>query len=623
MSFLQIARKTVCALLVLTPVGLVFGQTVFAPQGGEYGITAPLVGDQVAAAASVNASGGYILWHDNITDTNGHGVSAIRLDANYSATFSSFRVNEQQNGDQNFPAVSMLNGGGAAFVWQGGKQGFQKIYARFISAANTWLTGEVMVNSFTNNFQSGPVAATLTNGNVVVVWDSYNQVSASSYRDVYSIRFTPAGAKIGGTETLMNQATAYNQRTPSVAALSDGRYVVAWVSEQQRFENSVDIYARIFAANGTPVGGEFLVNTETNICANPNIAASANGGFLVGWTERSSLITDDSMDVMGRVFTGAGAGGVTRKLNTETYGDQFAPRVKAAGNDFLAVWTSLRQDGSYEGVFGKFLNSDGTANGSEFRVNSTTALGQKFPAIASDGSSRYFVAWSSFVGGANSMDLFAQRYAPLLQPLAPPDAPFVTTLSSSSLALSWVAQSGYSVANYEVYVDGATTPTLLVTNNWWTLNGLAAGSAHTFKLAYNLTDGRHSPLSASSSGSTYVYPFTWGGVPYDWMMASWGGDIGAWPSATADSDGDGASNAQEFFAGTNPLDASSVLKVAMTTTGQGVFLNWNSQPGLVYQVQSSANLGSWVNVGQPRVAAGAVDSMFVGTAGFYRVMRLR
>ena len=37
-----------------------------------------------------------------------------------------------------------------------------------------------------------------------------------------------------GNEFLVNQFTSYNQRTPAVAALTDGGFVVAWVSEQQR-----------------------------------------------------------------------------------------------------------------------------------------------------------------------------------------------------------------------------------------------------------------------------------------------------------------------------------------------------------------------------------------------------
>jgi hypothetical protein len=33
---------------------------------------------------------------------------------------------------------------------------------------------------------------------------------------------------------LVNQFTNYNQRTPAVAALAGGGFVVAWVSEQER-----------------------------------------------------------------------------------------------------------------------------------------------------------------------------------------------------------------------------------------------------------------------------------------------------------------------------------------------------------------------------------------------------
>jgi len=625
MSLLLNARVLVLWGIFFAHAAHVMGQTEYIPQGGEYGVVPGLVGDQVNPAVSVNSSGGYLLWCDNITDTNGYGVSALRLGANYSAAYSSFRVNEQQDGDQNAPSVTLLKDGGAAFVWQSGRQGFQKIYARFISSAGTWVTGEQRVNTFTNNFQAGPVAATLTNGNVVVVWDSYNQVSASSFRDVYSRQFTPAGQPVGGAEALVNQVTAYNQRTPALAALSDGRYVVVWVTEQQRTENSVDIYGRIFSAPGVPAGAEFRVNVGTNICANPSVTATSSGGFMVAWTERDSLISNYSLEVVARSFSGAATGGVVRKINTHSYGDQFAPRLSSAGSDCLAVWTSLAQDGSFEGVYGQFLNADASLNGSEFRVNSTTAMGQKFPAIASDGASRFLAVWSSYVGGVNSMDLFAQRYGTLLQPLLPPDPPYVNVLSSTSLALSWAAQAGLSVVNYDVYANGSVTPTVTVTNNWWTMTGLGAGTTNTFRIGYNLSDGRHSPLSAPATGVTYLYPFTWSGIPYDWMAQYWGWDLGAWPSATLDSDGDGATTAQEFLAGTDPLDAGSVLKLSMADTPQGAFLTWNSEPGLVYQVQVSSNLGTWSNVGLPRVAAGTVDSMYVGgvSVAYYRVLRLR
>ena len=63
----------------------------------------------------------------------------------------------------------MLKNGGAVFVWQGGLKGYQHIYARFLTPTNTFLTtNDILVNTFTNNFQINPAVAVLNNSNVVV-----------------------------------------------------------------------------------------------------------------------------------------------------------------------------------------------------------------------------------------------------------------------------------------------------------------------------------------------------------------------------------------------------------------------------------------------------------------------
>jgi hypothetical protein len=54
-------------------------------------------------------------------------------------------------------------------------------------------------------------------------------------------------------------------------------------------------------------------------------------------------------------------------------------------------------------------------------------------------------------------------------------------------------------------------------------------------------------------------------------------------------------------------------------------LNWNTQPGARYQVQTSTDLKGWTNVGELRTAVGASDSIGIeanGKAVFYRVLRL-
>ena len=618
----------VCGCLAVAAPAVLLGQTgSYVTNGVEYAIAGSLPGDQTHPHLSINGSGGFIVWEDNLTDGSGLGISARWLDGTLSGRYSPFRVNSAAADDQERPQVAMLPDGGAVFAWQGGKRSYQHIYARFLSASNTWVTpaSDVLVNTSTNSFQVNPAVAVLANSNVVMVWGSYNQYSANSMQDVYGQVFTAAGQKVGG-EFLVNQFTSYNQRTPAIAALSGGRFVVSWVSEQQRFSDSVDIYARIFSANGSVGGPEVLVNASTNVCANPNLVPIPNGGFIVAWSEKDrNSVNSNSWDVVARAFyrTGAASGPAAR-LNQFRFGDQFAPRLSNIGQEVLAVWTSLNQDGSAEGVVGRFFGSDLTPRGDEFVVNATTPGSQIHPVVAADGQNRFLVAWSGFLGLAPGLDLFAQRYAPALQPLLAPAPPFVTVLGSNAMTVSWPPLAGLNVAGYEIYADGAATPTAVVTNTWWTMIGLAPGSTHSFQLDYVLADGRSSPRSSATTSTTYGI-LTWGGIPYEWMVANFGTDIWLWPSPYADTDGDGVSNLNEFLAGTTPTNAASALRLDLQSTAQGLFLDWNTQPGLIYQVQVSTNLKSWTNLGGLRFAPGTVDSMYVGSspASYYRVLRVR
>ncbi len=400
----------------------------YVTNGSEYAIGGSLLGDQVHPHLAINTSGGFVVWEDNVTDAGGLGVSAVALDSTFSHVQGSFRVNHGRTGDKERPRVALCSGGGAVFVWQGGRQGFQHIYARFLSSSNTWLTGDVQVNSVTNRFQTRPALATLANGNVVIVWASFNQAGQGSMQDIYGQLLSPAGQKIG-SEFAVNQFTTFNQRNPAVSALSTGGFVVAWVSEQQnRGENtdtsapltsesaaqnqpSVEIYGRLYDANGAPLGNEFILNADSSICASPALAAGPNGGFIAAWCRMDVANRTNNWDIVARTFSSESAGGPARVVNTYLRGDQLEPQVSALGSNYLVVWTSLHQDGSREGIFGQFLNADGSASGGEFRVNATVINSQRQPAIASDNSGRFLVLWSSYVGGANSFDISAQRYA--------------------------------------------------------------------------------------------------------------------------------------------------------------------------------------------------------------------
>jgi hypothetical protein len=109
------------------------------------------------------------------------------------------------------------------------------------------------------------------------------------------------------------------------------------------------------------------------------------------------------------------------------------------------------------------------------------------------------------------------------------------------------------------------------------------------------------------------------------MTGIYGSDLSTWPAAGSKLASDGPTLLQVFLTGANPLVASTWLKTELVPTSQGIFLNWNPQPGLVYQVQTSPDLSAWTNLGAARLATGSQDSIFVGgsKAGYYRILRLR
>ena len=601
------------------------------PLGSEYGISGPLVGDQVFPAVAVNTSGGYVVWQDVFTDGNGFGISARRLDSSLTpSVLAPFRVNQMTVGNQQNAQVAVLSGGAAAFVWQGGSTRHDQIWFRALNVNGTFANAtEIRVNSHTNSPQTKPVIAALANDTYAVAWESMHQ--DGHFKGVFMRIVGSAGQMV--TEPVnVNQFNFNNQRTPAIAALSGGRFIVLWASESEGLgtltdDLRVNIYARIYDNSGAPITDEFRINGTGNvICANPAVTPLANGGFLVAWSQRSAR--PDGWDVFTRSFdANRVAVAAPSRLNSYTYGDQFGPRVASAGDVQVALWTSLGQDGIGKGVIGRFLLG-GVPEGEDFTNTIAIASDQMHPVVASDSGDRLLTVWTSYQAPAGSgFNVYAQRYAATEQ-IPQPAAPFVAALSASRLALTWTPVSDLPLTAYEVYMDGAQPPdppTAVVTTNVWTQSGLVAGSTHTFRLAYLLEGGRRSLLSEAASGTTWGEDENFDGLPDDWQAMYWPG--GTPPAPNVDSDGDGASNANEFLAGTDPTNAQSVLKTWLTRTPLGPRLNWSTQPGFIYQIETSENFGaSWSNLGAARFAPGTSDSIPLGNGGslgFYRITRVR
>jgi len=131
---------------------------------------------------------------------------------------------------------------------------------------------------------------------------------------------------------------------------------------------------------------------------------------IVQVTEVTNTRSTNSWDIYGVTCDSSGVATTQPfRVNTFTYGDQFAPKVAASGGNYLAVWSSLGQDGSREGVFGQLITGAGKPAGVEFQVNQTTISRQIQPAVAAGGAGNFLVTWSSF-GAGTSFDLFGRTY---------------------------------------------------------------------------------------------------------------------------------------------------------------------------------------------------------------------
>ncbi len=608
--------------------------------GTEYSVLGRQIGDQFFPKMSVGENGGYLVWQDNNIDGDGLGIHATRLNANLNSVMGTFQVNEITEGNQQRPVVAVLTGGETAIAWE--SEG--DIQFRMLNQDGVFLGGEQKANSYVNGIQQDPAVTALNNGHFVLVWGSHGQ--DGDMQGVFGQIFDGAGEPVGA-EFSVNQSLRYNQRTPSVAALSNGRFIVTWVNEQlaqpdpnsvvagvERFE--VNVNGRIYTSEGVPLSDELVLGDSTMIHANPAVVG-VDGGFVIVNSGRAQIeraigggALDSSWDIFAQSFDQLGRPTGDRfQVNSHSYGDQVVPSLTRVRDRTLVAWTSLGQDGDNEGVFGRVLTARMQADTDEFQINSQSRNKQMLPAVASTERGDAVVVWANYTGGRDSYDLRAQKFSigeeSGTTELPAPAAPFVFGTGYWSLGVSWPAPEGLEVANYEVYLDGAESPTV-VGGNSHAIQGLSTDSSHSVAIAYVLADGSRSGVSEVAVGSTWSRDENFDGLPDEYQSEYWGPNSINWPGSNEDGDGDGATNLEELLAGTDPTDASSLLETQIVSSGPGIRLEWNTQPGGFYQVQVSTDISNWFDASSPRLAVGDFDSIAIENdlgVAVYRVIRLK
>lgn len=175
-----------------------------------------------------------------------------------------------------------------------------------------------------------------------------------------------------------------SQSNPVVAGLASGGFVVSWEMFDNGNPGGIEIYARIFHADGTPAGEPFLANTQTHSHQQqPTVAALSGGGFAIAWTDMSELGNDTSgQGIKAQIFDSSGnrIGGEI-EVNSTTPMNQYNPAIAGLpGGGFVVTWT----DSDSHTVRAQIFDPTGAKVGAEIVVPSG-AIGGEHGVAVTDG----------------------------------------------------------------------------------------------------------------------------------------------------------------------------------------------------------------------------------------------
>jgi hypothetical protein len=429
-------------LALLLPTSPVQAQTPL-PVGSEFQVNTYTMYHQQSPAVAMDTDGNFVVaWMDQTQDGSFGGIYAQRYDNAGNPQGVEFQVNTSTYLYQNNPAVAMDSDGDFVVVWEDRleDESFYGIYAQRYDNDAIPLGSEFRVNTNTYLHQQNPAIAMDSNGNFVVVWE--DQVQDGSNYGVYAQRYDNTGAP-QGVEFRVNTYTTFNQSNPAIAMDSDGDFVVIWQSFQDGSSNG--IYAQRYDNTGAPQGAEFRVNTyTTSMQINAAVAMDSDGDFVVTW---QSPQDGDGYGIYAQRYDNTGAPqGTEFRVNTYTFINQQNPSVAMDSNgDFVVAWEDQFQDGSGYGVYAQSYDNTGATLGTEFRVNTTTFIRQRNSSIAMDSDGDFVVTWEDQAQDGSNYGIYAQRYT--MPPLLPIELLYFTghPLSGSNI-LEWATATEKNAA---------------------------------------------------------------------------------------------------------------------------------------------------------------------------------
>ena len=322
--------------------------------------------DQSIPTIEGDGNGNYVVtWQDRRNGSIYYDIYAQIYLNNDTILSSNFKVsNEQGNASQINPSVAVSSDMSFVIAWEDKRNGDWDIYAQRFANDGTAIGNNFRVND--DQYSEKQVQASVSIdscGNFVIVWSDER---VGDNWDIYYQRYANDGTALGNNVKI-NDDSGYNfQYWPTVSCDNSGNFIASWADG--RNTNWRDIYAQRFLADGTPLGNNFLVNTDTegNNHLRANIAIDEIGNFIIAWEDNRN----GHEDVFAQRYQSDGSViGDNFKINDDTPNtsqNNASISMDLEGN-FVVCWEDKRND--YNDVYARRFSNEGIPISDDFKVN--------------------------------------------------------------------------------------------------------------------------------------------------------------------------------------------------------------------------------------------------------------
>ena len=251
------------------------------------------------------------------------------------------------------PRIDMNDSGQAVIAWQTSDNSSSEVFARIVPFDGSPPSEPFMVNIITNGGQEDAHVAVRANGSFFIVYQA--AVLDGSNSGIALRHYDANGTPLTGEVVVNTNLTQGSQSFPAMDMNSTENLVVSWIDIE-----SDDTFVRFFGSDGTPISDPI----ETVGGFDQDIAFSDNGQVLIVWgffDVFAALVDPDGTLVSGPFM-------VEEELQRAT-----KPTVAAlASGDYQAAWTQFPIGETNKDIYTRRILADGTAPEPAFRANRIT-----------------------------------------------------------------------------------------------------------------------------------------------------------------------------------------------------------------------------------------------------------